>query len=188
MYRAYYYWHRPHQCQSVARRIAHLTLLGAGVLFLGPVALGLVATVVGLLAAVVATVLPFVVIGGIAYAPYLLIRRMVGDQRRPAVPAVPEARPPMPEARRVAPAPAAVSFERQAHLPAPRRRGVVARIAAEVFCGALVGGVLGVMAAGGWQSAEWLNYVGLGAGVGAVVGFVVGGPRPAPADRTAALV
>jgi hypothetical protein len=177
--------YQTHCCPGVLSKIGSLALLGVGILFVGPIALGLVGVAVGLVAAVVAVVLPFVVIGGIAYAPYLLARRVFGPRRRTValkVAPVPPVRPARfePPAERPAPEP-----------PAPRRRGVVARTVAEVLCGALVGGVLGTVAVVGamidWQVSNVLDTAAIGAGIGAMVGFVVGGPRPAPVEKATAM-
>ncbi len=173
--------YKTHCCPGVLGKIGSLALLGAGILFVGPLALALAGVALGLVATVVGVALPFVVIGGLAYGPYLLARRLFGPQRRPValkVPPVPAPRPARFEA----------AAERPASEPAaPRRRGVVARTVAEVFCGALVGGVLGTVAVVGamndWQVSHVLDTAAIGAGIGAMVGFVVGGPRPAPAEK-----
>src|SRR5271166_1890287 len=67
MYRAYY-------SHGVVSKVLSLTLLGVAILFVGPVILTVVVTVVGL-------ILPFAVVGAIAYGPYLLVRRALGYRR-----------------------------------------------------------------------------------------------------------
>lgn len=145
---------------SLIGKMSSLALLGIGVLFVGPIALG-----------VVAVILPFVVIGAIAYLPYRLARRWLGNKRNAPLEA-PKLRPLTLAVERpiLAPAPAVPPIERK-----PKPAGAVARMLGEVACGALVGGVLGMLA--GYQSPELMNYASLGVGIGTVVGFVVGGPR-----------
>ena len=67
-------------------------------------------------------------------------------------------------------------------------RRVAARVVSEVFCGAVVGGILGVVALVGmgqdWTGHALMNYSAIGAGIGGLVGFVVGGPRPVPVEQT----
>jgi hypothetical protein len=167
-------------------KVAHLAMLGVGILFVGPIALGIGATLLGVVVAILGAAVPFVLIGAIAYGPYVLVRRMLGHNRQPVVL----------DARRAVPRPQPIQLpvveipvERPMSAPRrPRQRGVVARVAGEVFCGALVGGVLGAVTVlgpvGDWQMSALLNYSALGAGIGAVVGFVVGGPRPAPVEQT----
>jgi hypothetical protein len=178
-----------HHAGGVFGRMAHLAMLGAGILFVGPIALGLAGVALGVVVAVLSLFLPFIVIGGIAYGPYLLVRHLLGypPRQRPTLQVrriVPESRPVRPAVLEVLP------VERPAP-PRPERRvrGIVARVAAEVLCGALVGGALGAVALVGanneWRAPALLDYSALGAVIGAVVGFVVGGPRPAPAEKTA---
>jgi hypothetical protein len=171
---------------GVFGKVAHLALVGVGILFVGPIALGLAAAALAVVVAIVGLVLPFVVIGGLAYAPYLLVRHLFGKPKQPTA----EVRRVLPEIRPSRPATVGIPVERPAP-PRPERRvrSTVARVAAEVFCGALVGGVLGAIALIGasndWRTGALLDYSALGAGVGAVVGFVVGGPRQTPADKPA---
>jgi hypothetical protein len=188
---------RSYSSSGTFGKIAHLALLGVGILFLGPIALALAATALGVALSIVAAMLPFVLIGALAYGPYLLVRHLFGHQ--PLRPARLEARkmpvPPQrvhpfvvePAVRRPIPVVPAV-----APLPARRRQtGVVARVLGEVFCGALVGGILGAVTVlapvSDWQVHNLVSYTALGASIGAVVGFVVGGPRPAPAEKTQAV-
>jgi hypothetical protein len=185
--------YRSYQASGVFGKVAHLALLGVGILFLGPIALGLAATALGIAVALVGVAAPFVLIGAIGYGPYLLVRRVFGGPRR-QVPmearrVVPQAAPP------ARPVPVRVAIERpetprpETPRPARRPRGVVARVVSEVLCGALLGGTLGGVAVigtvGTWQTGALLDYAGLGMAIGAVVGFVVGGPRPAPVEKTA---
>jgi hypothetical protein len=173
---------------GVFGKVAHLALLGAGVLFVGPIALGLGAAALGVVVAILALALPFVVIGGLAYAPYLLVRHLFGNPKpRPTA----EVRRVLPEIRPVRPATVEIPVERPAPRSERRARSTVARVAAEVFCGALVGGVLGavalISASNDWRTGALLDYSALGAGVGAVVGFVVGGPRQSQAEKPATI-
>lgn len=190
------YRYRYHCSTGVVGKMAHLTLLGFGILFLGPVALGLVATVLALVLGVVAAALPFVVIGALGYGPYVMARRMLGYPRQRVVEVrkIPPPRRVVPEVPRVPPVSAAVELPlipiREE--PRPRPQGVVVRVLKEVFCGALVGGVLGTVAVMGaasdWQvTGRVLDCAAMGAGIGAVVGFVVGGPRPTRTEKTAAV-
>lgn len=184
MYRVY----RAHYSSGALGKIAHLALLGVGILFVGPIALGIVATLLGVVVAVLGAALPFVLIGAIGYGPYLLVKRMFGRQ---APPIVPEARRVFPEPPRVQPAVFELPLEPYVQTrPERRPRGVVARVIGEVLSGAVVGAILGAVTVvgpvGEWQVSTLMNYCALGAGIGAVVGFVVGGPRPAPAEKTPA--
>jgi hypothetical protein len=181
--------YRSHCAAGVFGKAVHLAMLGVGILVLGPIALGLGAAVLGVVVAIVAAVLPFVAIGAIAYGPFVLVRRALGYPRPRTVLGMHRV---IPEVRRVQPAPVEMAFDRpEPTPPARRRRSVVARMAGEVLCGGLVGSVLGAVAVigtkGDWQTAALLDYSALGAGIGAVVGFVVGGPRPAPAEKTPAI-
>jgi hypothetical protein len=185
--------YRYHRRTGVVGKMLHLALLGVAILFVGPIALGIGAALLGVVVAIVGVALPFVVIGGLGYGPYLLVRRMFGPPRpRLAL----HVRRPLSELRRVPPEvrraePAAATFRSERVAVPERRRSVVARVAGEVLCGALVGGVLGVVAlvgmAGEWQTSTLIDYSALGAGIGAVVGFVVGGPRPVPVEQTPAV-
>jgi hypothetical protein len=127
--------------------------------------------------------LPFIVIGGIAYAPYLLFKHMFGRKQPPTIP---EARRVIPMPPKFQPAAAALVAERPK--PERRKRGAALRVVGEVFSGALVGGLLGAVTVvgpvGDWQMNTLLNCVALGAGIGGVVGFVVGGPRPTATEKT----
>jgi hypothetical protein len=184
MYRAYH-------SSGVLGKAAHLALLGVGILILGPIALAIGAALLGIVVAIVGTALPFVVIGGIFYAPYALVRHLRNQERERIASVLRRAVPEVP------PAPVRLAFQRPASTTATRRpRGVVARVIAEVFCGALVGGTLGVVAVVGSSGGlahvvdhtnALMDYSALGAGIGAVVGFVVGGPRPTPAEKTPAV-
>jgi hypothetical protein len=179
MYRVY---HATAQA-GVLGKIAHLAVLGVGILFLGPIALGLVAVILGVAVAILGAALPFVLIGAIAYAPYLLFKHTFGRQQPPAIP---EARRVLPTPPRFQPAAAELVAERAK--PERRRRGAALRIVGEVLSGALVGALLGAVTVVGpqadWQMNTLLNCVALGASIGGVVGFVVGGPRPTATEKT----
>jgi hypothetical protein len=170
-------------------RLLHLALLGVAILLLGPIALGLVAVALGVVLAVAAPVLPFVIVGGLAYGPYLLVRRMLGHRGPVLTPQVRKAFPEIPPLR---PRSAVALIERPV-APRPERnmRVVVKRVVGEVLSGALVGGLLGAVTVVGfsdvWQTSALISYCSLGAGIGAVVGFVVGGPRPARVEKTPAV-
>jgi hypothetical protein len=181
--------YRAHPTGGIFGKVAHLALVGAGMLFVGPIAIGLGAAALGVVVAILALLLPFVVIGAIGYAPFLLVRHLFG---KPKQQPTAEVRRVLPEIRPIRPAAVEIPVERPAP-PRPERRirSTVARVTAEVFCGALVGGVLGAVALIGasndWRTGALLDYSVLGAGVGAVVGFVVGGPRQTPADKPATI-
>jgi hypothetical protein len=175
---------------GVLGKMAHLAMIGIGIIFVGPVALGLAAAALGVVVALLGVALPFIVIGALGYGPYLLVRWMFGKSERKAVAnarrAIPESQPvPQPEIM--------LAVERRSPAPKERRpRSTIARVLGEVFCGALVGGVLGAVTVVGpvndWQMSALLNYSALGAGIGAVVGFVVGGPRPTATEKSVTVV
>jgi hypothetical protein len=179
MYRVYHATARA----GVLGKIAHLAVLGVGILFLGPIALGLLAVMLGVVVAILGAALPFVIVGAIAYAPYLLFKHTFGRQQPPVVPEVHRALPTPPKFQHAA---AELVVERAK--PERRRRGAALRIVGEVFSGALVGALLGAVTVVGpqadWQMNTLLNCVALGAGIGGVVGFVVGGPRPTSSEKT----
>jgi hypothetical protein len=149
---------------------------------------GLVIAAVTLVLGVVIAALPFVVVGALGYGPYLMVRRSLGYPRRPVTA---EVRRVVPEVPRVRPVAAAVEVP-SSTARTRRPRGVVVRVLSEVFCGAMVGGVVGAVAMLGpapdWHiTGKMLDCAALGAGIGAVVGFVVGGPRPTPTEKTPAV-
>jgi hypothetical protein len=140
--------------------------------------IGLAVTVlIGPVLAVLGVLLPFALIGGLAWGGYhagcMLLRRLRGD-RRPVV------------FKDEAPAstPLPMIDSRVAQGPAPvhpmRRLGALARtglhLFVEVGCGAALGAGLAVLA--DWQSSASIERVLLGAGIGAIVAFVVGGSPP----------
>jgi hypothetical protein len=182
---------RSHPRAGVIGKMAHLALLGVGILILGPIVLSIGLALVAIFLGLFSAFLPFIVIGALAYGPYVLVRRTLGYPRTrlalrvrpfspPAVPIPPQVRR-FPPKLPVPPAPPIMQARRE---PAPKRwRSIAARVAAEVFCGGLVGGILASVALIGisqdWTAPLLIERVAMGAGIGAIVGFVVGGPRPA---------
>src|SRR4051794_6575463 len=132
------------------RSFVWLSLLGLAVLVL-----------IGPVLAVVGTLLPFALVGLLAWGGYRgvkgLAARLRAGQRLPRL-----------VGRDEKPILAA--------LPAPQQsRGRFSQalwVVAEVCCGALVGGGLAALA--GWQQGMGFDLVALGTGIGAVVGFLVG--------------
>jgi hypothetical protein len=189
-----YRYHRP---TGAIGKFAHLTLLGAGILFVGPVVVGLGLAAVAVVIGLVAAALPFVVVGALGYGPYVMVRRAFGPPRQKVAmelrKVVPPARRFVPEPPRVRPVAAAVEVPVPSEpQPESRPQGVVVRVLKEVVCGAVVGGVLGTLAVLSASSdlqvtGRLLDCAAMGSGIGAVVGFVVGGPRPAPAERRPAV-
>jgi hypothetical protein len=159
-----------------------LALLGAGiVLVTGPVV-----ALIGLL-------LPFAMVGGLAYGSYHLVQRIVKGRTHEEMKAKVEETAAQVRDNAVLAAQRLRQAVARVDLPAvgPRvtvsiRRaggrvrwlgGVIARTALEVGAGAAVGAALAALAA---PQFGWTDQVALGAGIGAVAGFVVGGPRRQP--------
>jgi hypothetical protein len=182
MYRVY----RVHSSTGALAKLAHLALLGVGILFLGPIALTIAAVILAVVVAVLGTALPFILVGALAYVPYRWVRRKSLAGRQPSTADVRRVAPPQPLLRPIA---LARPVE---HPPQPqpeRRRGsVVKRVIGEVLSGAIVGALLGAVVVvgppGDWQTGTLVNYLALGSGIGAIVGFIVGGPRPAKVEKT----
>jgi hypothetical protein len=159
---------------GVLRSLVYLSLLGFAVTVL-----------IGPAVAVAGTLLPFALIGGLAYGGYrlaaLAVRRIRGE-RLPVV-RVEEAAPVRPE-------PVLFCPEAEEPLAAKRQPGRMGRLARsaihvgiEVGCGAALGAALCVLAE--WQGGPGAAHPALGAAIGAVVGFVVGGSRPRDAAECA---
>ena len=167
-----------HHAGGVFGKVAHLALLGAGILFVGPIAVGLGAAALGVVVAILALLLPFVVIGGIGYAPYLLVRHMFGSpKQRPTL----EVRRVLPEVRPFRPAAVEVPVERPAPPRERRVRGVVARVAAFVFGAA--GGALGAVAprwGGDWIGGRGVARLSPALGCWPQYGGRLRGRRPPP--------
>jgi hypothetical protein len=147
---------------GLLRSLASLSLLGlAVVVLIGPVL------------AIAGVLLPFAVIGALAWGAYRLVRwlgwRVWRGRRRHVV-----ILPKEPELALVAEEPSADPAPRPTRL----RRGLrtALNVIFEVGCGAALG--LGLALLAGWQTGVVLEYAPLGAVIGAVVGFVVGGSRP----------
>jgi hypothetical protein len=159
-----------------------LHLLGKLAYFavLGFVAIVLVGPVVG----VVGTLLPFAIVGGLVYAGYRSVDRMVRGKRKTLreldVAPVVIKRPEPIEVKRPEPVAAKVREE----TPRPGRLRRVGRVMQEMVCGALVAG--SVAAAFTWQSPGMGETVGAALLAGAVVGFVVGRSVP-EGEKPAAL-
>jgi hypothetical protein len=156
---------------GLLRSLVCLSLLGFAVTVL-----------IGPAVAVVGTLLPFALIGGLVWGGYRgsrsLVRRLRTGRRVRLVVDEPPAAP-TPE-----PVPVPVAFSPPAEeRPAPRAPGrmrsllrTAMHVAVEVGCGAAVGAALGVLV--DWQNGVGPEHALLGAAIGAVVGFVVGGSRP----------
>ncbi len=150
---------------DVLRSVVCLSLLGVAVLVL-----------IGPVLAIAGVLLPFVLIGGLAWGAYRFSRRLVRRLRggRARV-----------EAKEVvlSPRPAPVIFHpAREERPAPRRpsrfRSMVRtamHVGVEVGCGAALGAALSVLV--NWQVGTGIEHPALGAAIGAIVGFVVGGTR-----------
>jgi hypothetical protein len=143
--------------------------------------LGFAVTVlIGPVLAVVGVLLPFALIGALAWVCYRFGRALVQRVfRRPARLVLIDA-PPSP-----APQPVVlqtVEEDLPAVRPPPRFRSLVRsslHVFVEIGCGAALGAALaGVVY---WQNGAGIEFVALGAAIGAVVGFVVGGSRSEPA-------
>jgi hypothetical protein len=157
---------------GVLRSLVCLALIGVAVVVL-----------IGPALAVVGVLLPFAVIGALAWGGYRFGRTMLcrvrgRRQRLVFVDVSPAPRP----------APAVTRPVMDA-LPAPQspsRLGRLARsatqILVEVGCGAALGAALAVVV--DWQTVARVEHAALGAAIGAVVGFVVGGSRSQPALET----
>ena len=146
----------------ILRSLVFLSLIGFAVLVL-----------IGPVVAIAGAVVPFALIGGLAWGGYRvtgrMVRRLRGDRSRLVVKAVDE----VPVLYRP------VVEERPARRR-PSRIGSFAktcvRIGVEMGCGAALGAVLGVLF--DWQSGTGFEHAALGTAIGAVVGFVVGGYQP----------
>jgi hypothetical protein len=157
-------------CQThplgLLRSFAYLSLLGlAVVVLIGPVL------------AIAGVLLPFAVIGALAWGAYRLVRalgwRLWRRQRRHVM-------------LQKEPLPALVVEElpaEPASRPSRLRRATrtALNVLVEVTSGAALGFGLAVLA--GWQAGILFEYAPLGAAIGAVVGFVVGGSRPFSAQE-----
>lgn len=168
---------------GVFRTLASLAILGVGVLVLaGPVL------------AIGGFLLPFAVVGGLAYGGYRLLRRVTGANRvafrhkaewaarEAQLRAVAAAQHAHEQARNLAArvarseVPARVATAARAKAGHVRSAvGTAFRVLSEVACGAAVGTGLGLIA--GSQTGAFGYHAAFGAAVGAVTGFVVGGPR-----------
>lgn len=136
-------------------RLAYFAVLGIVAL----VAAGPVIGVVGVL-------LPFALVGLLAYGGYLGVNRLLG-KKKPPVEVTPDA-------------PALVEIVKEEVVetppPAPRRKSWLGRVIVEVIGGAVVAGA--VAAAITWQSPAMAETVFAAIAAGAVVGYVVGDSRP----------
>jgi hypothetical protein len=154
---------------AVLRSLAYLVLLGLAVTVL-----------VGPAVAVAGALLPFALIGALAWGGYrssrAALRRLRGERQGPVVHEG-EAAP------GVAPAPLPRAVAERPIRRARGRSGSLARtgwyVVVEVCCGAALGAALCVLA--NWQAGPGAGHPALGAAIGAVVGFVVGGSRPGAA-------
>ena len=158
---------------GLLRSLVCLALLGLAVIVL-----------IGPALAVTGALLPFALIGGLAWGAYRLTRRLArrlrGDRGRFDVKEAEASLDPIPALFRP-------STEEQ---PAPRRSTrfgsmvrTAMRIGVEVGCGAALGAALSVLV--DWQTGSGIEHPALGAAIGAVVGFVVGGTRlRSAADRS----
>jgi hypothetical protein len=171
---------------GVLRSLVCLALLGVAVIVL-----------IGPVLAILGVLLPFAIIGALAWAGYRLFQVVFRRERSRQRALVllkddPPARPTPPSVV-LAPAPVVAVAEKRPVPHRPSRLRSLARsafhVAVEVGCGAAVGGALAVVA---WQSGAAMQsgaaieqQVALGAAIGAVVGFVVGGSRPAQAGEEA---
>jgi hypothetical protein len=148
---------------SLFRSLVLFSLLGLAVLVL-----------IGPVLAIVGVLLPFALIGLLAWGGYRLLarlrRRIWARKGEREIVRVAELNPEPPLE--------VVALETPAPAPAPRPRAwrTVGYVLAEMVCGAAVGASLAVLAA--WQQDSSFEFVPIGAGIGAVVGFVVGGARP----------
>jgi hypothetical protein len=155
---------------GVLRSVICLALLGFAVtVLIGPVL------------AVVGFLLPFALIGALAWVCYRfgrgLIQRVV--RRRRARLVLVDAPPAHVEEPVVL---QTVAEDKVVPRPPSRLRSLARsslHVAVEVCCGAALGAALAVVA--DWQTGAGIEHVALGAAIGAVVGFVVGGSRSQPA-------
>jgi hypothetical protein len=157
------------------RKLVWFTVLGfATVILIGPVL------------AVLGTVVPFALVGGLVWLAYQGVRRLVGRGRGQEKPALPEV---LQGARREARRAFAQGIQKCSRwAPAARCRlraagGWVAvrgraagRRLLEILCGALVGALVSWLITGAVD-----DYTALGALAGAALGFVAGGSKPQPA-------
>jgi hypothetical protein len=158
---------------GLLRSAVYLSLLGIAVIVL-----------IGPALAVAGVLLPFALIGGLAWGAYrfsrTLVRRVRGDRSRCEVKEVAASPGPIPALFRP-------SWEERPASRRPGRLGSMVRTAMhvgfEVGCGAALGAALSILA--DWQTGSGIEHSALGAAIGAVVGFVVGGTRPrSAADRS----
>jgi hypothetical protein len=151
---------------GVLRSLFCLALLGLGVTVL-----------IGPALAVLGVLLPFALIGALAWVCYRLGRALVRRvfrrrARRLVLVDVPPASEPEPVIFH------AVAQDRPVVRPPSRLRSLVrtgTHVVIEVACGAALGASLAVLA--DWQNSAGIEHVALGAAIGAVVGFVVGESR-----------
>jgi hypothetical protein len=162
---------------GVLRSLVCLTLIGVAVTVL----IGPVLTIGGVL-------LPFVVIGALAWGGYRLSRavvlRLSGRRERLVVieeRLIPREQRPVPppvQAPVVRPVMVMDALPVSGSRPASRLRSLARtamHVVIEVACGAALGAALAVVV--DWQTVTRVEHAALGAAIGAVVGFVVGGSR-----------
>ena len=151
---------------DLLRSVVCLSLLGVAVIVL-----------IGPALAIAGVLLPFVLIGGLAWGAYRftleLVRRMRGDESRFEVKevaascmSVPPRFRPLTEAR--------TTSRQQGRFRSMMRTAI--QVGIEVGCGAAIGAALCILV--DWQTGTSIEHPALGATIGAVVGFVVGGTRP----------
>jgi hypothetical protein len=153
---------------GVLRSLMGLALMGFAVtVLIGPVL------------AVLGVLLPFAMIGALAWVGFrvgrVLVRRIRGRRTRLVL----VDSPPAPSVDHVDFRPAV--GELPIVRPPSRLRALTRstlQVAVEVGCGAILGAALAVLM--DWQSGSGIEHPTLGAIIGAVVGFVVGGSRSQP--------
>jgi hypothetical protein len=151
------------------RTLLCLALLGFAVIVL-----------VGPVLAILGVLLPFAIVGALAWVGFrfgrALTRRWRGQRARLVMVDV----RPTPEHRPIVVS--TVEEPRAAARSASRigRMGATTmHVAAEMTCGAALGAALAILV--DWQSGAGVEHAALGALIGSVVGFVVGGSRSRPA-------
>jgi hypothetical protein len=151
---------------GLLRSLASLSLLGlAVVVLIGPVL------------AIVGVLLPFAIIGALAWGVHRVVRNVTWRVWRRQRVHVLQQKEPM-DALVVEEVPAEPA-PRPSQLRSAMRSAV--HVLVEVVSGTALG--LGLAMLAGWQMGMPFEYAPLGAAIGAVVGFVVGGSRPQGAQE-----